>query len=761
MTHHASIFFACWMLILGGCAHGADFPLIARAPDGWQTKDIARVHWNDQGNTLTIEGDTRSSHTTTLSLSATTATVKTIDGVTTINGAAYPPAAPTPAPGSISHSDLANLGADDHPQYHNDARALTWLGTRSTSDLPEGSNLYFSDARVRAALSAISPLVFNALTGAISITTASATTSGALSKGDWSIFNGKEPAITAGTTAQYWRGDKTWQTLPTGGGITTASADTRYVPLTRIITTNAPLTGGSALSGDLILGITQASAAADGYLSLIDYGRIAFIDQTNIFAEQQQIRPPVNTSGLYVETSGVGGPGITAYSWDAPGLQVTSNAGIGAYVATTTGTAALHAVAYQSPALIFKGSTGSGTPQQRFAIENSGLAATSSTWRINGGSPGAGKIWTASDTAGNGSWVTPSYANAITALTGDVTATGPGSVAGTIANSAVTNAKLANMTAKTVKGNGNVSAAAPTDLSASAVLDMIGVSRGAIVTRGSSVWGQLVPSSTIGLPLVSKGTSADIAYDYLPLGSCVSGTLPMANGGTGLGGVQSAVSNVSMLAFIPYETDPLKDYVTGTGPVVDYATLGGMITDANGRQSIGQCGGFGTGASEWGNKFNVGTTNFTLSAWVRTTSTTSMVIISKGAAAHEGYLAYFTAGKPALQLWYNGGTALNVGAIGSTTISDGNWHLVTWSIIRSGNVTAYVDGVAVGTGSVSAISAYTLTDSSSSFWTGCNYTGGSNFSGNIDEIMIWNRALPASEIRALYLMTQQFKILTY
>jgi len=27
---------------------------------------------------------------------------------------------------------------------------------------------------------------------------------------------GHEPAITAGTTSQYWRGDKTWQTLPSG-----------------------------------------------------------------------------------------------------------------------------------------------------------------------------------------------------------------------------------------------------------------------------------------------------------------------------------------------------------------------------------------------------------------------------------------------------------------------------------------------------------------------------------------------------------------
>lgn len=30
---------------------------------------------------------------------------------------------------------------------------------------------------------------------------------------------GREPAITAGLTTQYWRGDKTWQTLPLGGGI--------------------------------------------------------------------------------------------------------------------------------------------------------------------------------------------------------------------------------------------------------------------------------------------------------------------------------------------------------------------------------------------------------------------------------------------------------------------------------------------------------------------------------------------------------------
>jgi hypothetical protein len=49
----------------------------------------------------------------------------------------------------------------------------------------------------------------------LNVPTASATNRGALSSADWTTFNGKENAITAGTTAQYFRGDKTFQTLNT------------------------------------------------------------------------------------------------------------------------------------------------------------------------------------------------------------------------------------------------------------------------------------------------------------------------------------------------------------------------------------------------------------------------------------------------------------------------------------------------------------------------------------------------------------------
>lgn len=54
-------------------------------------------------------------------------------------------------PTLVDHNSLNNLTVGDpHTQYHTDARALTWLGTRSTSDLVEGTNLYYTNARADA-----------------------------------------------------------------------------------------------------------------------------------------------------------------------------------------------------------------------------------------------------------------------------------------------------------------------------------------------------------------------------------------------------------------------------------------------------------------------------------------------------------------------------------------------------------------------------------------------------------------------------------
>ncbi len=56
----------------------------------------------------------------------------------------------------LDHGLLSGLADDDHTQYHDDARALTWLGTRATTDLPEGTNLYYTDVRADARIAAAS-----------------------------------------------------------------------------------------------------------------------------------------------------------------------------------------------------------------------------------------------------------------------------------------------------------------------------------------------------------------------------------------------------------------------------------------------------------------------------------------------------------------------------------------------------------------------------------------------------------------------------
>lgn len=64
-------------------------------------------------------------------------------------------------------------------------------------------------------LSATLPLSYNSGTGVFSIRPSNASQSGFLSAADWTTFNNKEPAITAGSSSQYFRGDKTFQPLTT------------------------------------------------------------------------------------------------------------------------------------------------------------------------------------------------------------------------------------------------------------------------------------------------------------------------------------------------------------------------------------------------------------------------------------------------------------------------------------------------------------------------------------------------------------------
>lgn len=113
---------------------------------------------------------------------------------------------------------------------------------------------------------------------------ASATNRGALTASDWTTFDSKEPAIAAGTTLQYYRGDKTFQTLNTAAvpeltnlyytdararqsiflTTTGTSGVSTYNNITGVL--NVPQyggTGGSGFGYTLVMGFNVTALAAN------------------------------------------------------------------------------------------------------------------------------------------------------------------------------------------------------------------------------------------------------------------------------------------------------------------------------------------------------------------------------------------------------------------------------------------------------------------------------------------------------------------
>jgi len=91
---------------------------------------------------------------------------------------------------------------------------------------------------------------------------------------------------------------------------------------------------------------------------------------------------------------------------------------------------------------------------------------------------------------------------------------GPITTTGTISlqSGGVTNQYLANMSAGTIKGNNTGSSSAPSDITPSQALDIIGSTRGSLLYRGASGWTQLTPG-TNGQILQTNGAGSDPTWN--------------------------------------------------------------------------------------------------------------------------------------------------------------------------------------------------------------------------------------------------------
>jgi len=294
--------------------------------------------------------------------------------------------------------------------------------------------------------------------------------------------------------------------VPAGGG--------GYVPTTRLISTTAPLTGGGDLSANRTFAMPAATNAVDGYLTAADHTAFA--------AKQPAGNYITDLSGDVVAT----GPGAVAATIQPDSVtfakmaniptatligRTTAAAGdpenitIGTGLAMSAGTLGRAALTGDVTAPLDNNTLTIAAD----AVTNAKLAdVPAATFK---GSPvGAGTVNPIDLTANQGSTILDTAtdpfvrtsalpAAGITQLTGDVTAgPGSGSQAATIANNAVTNAKLRDSGALSVIGRSANSAGDPADISASAASDA--------VLRESG--------STVGFGTVATGGIANAAVTY-------------------------------------------------------------------------------------------------------------------------------------------------------------------------------------------------------------------------------------------------------
>ena len=139
------------------------------------------------------------------------------------------------------------------------------------------------------------------------------------------------------------------------------------------------------------------------------------------------------------------------------------------------------------------------------------------------------------------------------------------------------------------------------------------------------------------------------------------------------------------------------------------------------------------------------TGNFTISAWIKS-NTNNRTIISKGSAA--GY-EFSINNSGNLVMSFNSGTQT---VTSTNSVPQNIWHYV--AVIYNGTTAKiYIDGIEDGTANIST----SPVANSENFLIGASGSSPSNFfSGEMDELRIWNRALTVDQLR--FVMNQEIEI---
>ena len=404
----------------------------------------------------------------------------------------------------------------------------------------------------------------------------------------------KEPSLTAGTSAQYYRGDKSWQTLDTG---VVPEGSRLYFTSTRAreaISAAAPLSYAS-LTG--VFSLAQASSSSEGYLSASD-----FVTFNN---KQAAITPTTVLNTGTVTSSLQNGLELRPYS---------SEAG-------TTGE------------LRFDELAANGANYVGFKAPNA--ISSNLIWTLPA-DDGTGGFVLSTNGSGTLSWVSPSAGSVNNIATGTGLTGGPISSTGTISLANIGTA--GTYTKVTTNAQGQVTNGASLTATDIPALDASKITTG---TLSVALGGTGATSFTNNGILVGSGSSplsatvAGTQYQILRAGAggvpafgsinldqsaAVTGVLALANGGTGATTAASARTNLGLGTAATWNVGTAASNVVQLDanaklPAVDGTQVTGVVKTAGDTMTGAlnlPTNGFAVGANQLvvsGGNIGIGTSN--------------------------------------------------------------------------------------------------------------------------------------------------------